>query len=189
MSDFHFPIRFHLHSRVEDFEEIYFENGKWKSTFQAPFYNYVFWSIGLLLFDIFLLLIAPIFKPAWVVLIMGGIISLYWWYETIKLFNYRWQWMHQTVAYLKSLTKIRNVEIILTEYTFQINIDEEEHISNWSNISYVLFNKQYINIKGSQEFTIPHKSLSSADLEILKNVIKKQMNREEGKIEGAEIKV
>src|SRR5690606_21267662 len=99
----------------------------------------------------------------------------------IKLFNTRWQWMQQTVAYLKTLANFKNVEIILTENTFQINIDEEEHILNWSNISYVQFHKKYISIHGINVFTIPHKSLSSSDVELLKNVIKKQMNRKKKK--------
>jgi hypothetical protein len=186
MSEFAFPIRIQLTSRVEDFEEIFLDKGKLPMTLQDPVLFYTVWSLAFLIIDLFIYSITPVVKSAWFILILSSIVSIFWWHETIKLFYSRWQWWNQISAYMEQVSKIKTAEIILDEATFQMNIDEDQHLLSWSSISYSHFNKQYIHIKGSQEFTIPLKSLSSEDFELLKNVIRKQINREEKDIADVE---
>ncbi len=179
MSELKFPIRIQLTSRLEDFEELFFQNGKLAMTLQSPVLFYFLWSIALLIIDILILSLTTVSNSAWFILIMIGIISVFWWYETTRLFYSRWQWWNQISMYMQKVSKIKYVEITLTEATFQIKIDEHEHILNWSNIGYVHFNQKYISIQGKEHFTIPYKSISTGDRELLKNVIRKQMRQAE----------
>jgi hypothetical protein len=157
--------------RRQDFEDIYFKNGK----------GDIFWSKNIKEYFIIFLVFASVF---FVSLAYSLFMNLLWGLTLfllltflLSLFTYAGhifptiKWKKQITKYLNSLTKIKKHEITLSAEAFIMTQDDEVTINRWLTFTKVILNDESIMLFGNDMYLFPKKSMDELSYKYLADFI------------------
>ena len=167
-----------LHINRKDFEEIYL-NGNQGSLFFSPTVKgkLITTLIVALILVILFLFKDDLSKEKFGILYFVSFLFLLCTVYLSLAINKVSKWKKEVVKYLKILENATIYQIQFNAKVFKVNLNNEKETSLWTEFTAAEISDQFIGLEGKFNYMFPKKSMQSSDFELLKQAVKKNIQK------------